>query len=85
MSGTRGLVQDLGRALGTYPRFQIMKVLLNSITVVPCWLTPVVFTVTMPTFGRDFDSRFDSTRSSRKRCPRQTARLQIDEIWARSR
>jgi hypothetical protein len=38
-----------------------MNVRLNSMTVAPCWLTPVVFTWTMPAAGRDFDSRASST------------------------
>ena len=33
-----------------------MNVLVNSITGLPCWFIPVVFTRTMPTLGRDFDS-----------------------------
>ena len=46
---------------GTCPRLKTMTVLRNSITVVPSWLYPVVRTLTMPTLGRDFDSRFSST------------------------
>ena len=38
-----------------------MNVRVNSITGVPCWFTPVVFTRTMPTFGRDFDWLKDFT------------------------
>jgi len=38
-----------------------MNVRLNSITGVPSWLMPVVFTRTMPTFGRDCDSRVSRT------------------------
>ncbi len=38
-----------------------MNVRLNSMTVVPSWLTPVVLTVTSPTFGRDRDGRVSST------------------------
>jgi hypothetical protein len=30
-------------------------------TVLPSWLYPVVSTVTIPTFGRDLDSRFSRT------------------------
>jgi hypothetical protein len=30
-------------------------------TTVPSWLNPVVLKVTMPTAGRDFDSRFSRT------------------------
>src|SRR2546425_169507 len=33
-----------------------MNVRLNSITAVPSWLTPVVFTRTMPTCGRSYTS-----------------------------
>ena len=40
-----------------------MNVRLNSITTVPSWLNPIVFTATIPTFGRDFDSRFESACS----------------------
>src|SRR6476620_5802041 len=50
-----------GRFAGTCPRFHTMNVRLNSMTVVPCWLTPVVFTWTMPAAGRDFDSRASRT------------------------
>jgi hypothetical protein len=32
-----------------------MNVRVNSITGLPCWLRPVVFTFTMPTFGRDLE------------------------------
>jgi hypothetical protein len=38
-----------------------MKVRVNSITVVPCWFKPVVFTRTTPAAGLDFDSRASST------------------------
>ena len=38
-----------------------MNVRRNSITTVPSCVKPVVFTFTIPTFGRDFDSRFSST------------------------
>jgi len=46
---------------GTCPRFHTMNVRLNSMIGVPSWFTPVVFTRTMPTWGRDFDSRVSST------------------------
>src|SRR5919107_2347945 len=38
-----------------------MIVRLNVITTLPSWLYPVVFTLTIPAFGRDFDSRFSKT------------------------
>ena len=38
-----------------------MKVRRNSITTTPSCLKPVVLTFTIPTFGRDFDSRISST------------------------
>jgi hypothetical protein len=38
-----------------------MIVRLNVITTVPSPLYPVVFTVTIPTFGRDPDGRFSRT------------------------
>jgi hypothetical protein len=38
-----------------------MNVRVNSMTGVRSWFTPVVLTRTMPTFGRDFDSRTSST------------------------
>src|SRR5947207_15662199 len=38
-----------------------MNVRLNSMIGVPRWLTPVVLTVTRPTFGRDFDGRVSRT------------------------
>ena len=46
---------------GAWPRLYTIRVRLNVMTTVPSCLYPVVFTVTIPTFGRDFDSRFSST------------------------
>ena len=46
---------------GTWPRFHTMNVRVNSMIDVPFWLTPVVFTRTMPTLGRYFDSLVSST------------------------
>ena len=38
-----------------------MNVRLNVMMILPSWLNPVDFTATMPTLGRDFDSRADNT------------------------
>src|SRR6185369_11151492 len=46
---------------GTCPRLYTMKVRRNSITTMPSCLKPVVRTLTMPTLGRDFDSRLSNT------------------------
>src|SRR5919204_1219469 len=46
---------------GAQPRLYTMIVRLKVMTTCPSWLYPVVFTVTMPTFGRDCDSRLAST------------------------
>ena len=46
---------------GTCPRLYTMNVRLNVITILPSWLKPVDFTLTIPTVGRDFDSRFSNT------------------------
>src|SRR5258708_1206112 len=50
-----------GDICGTCPRRYTITVRLNSITTVPSCLYPVVLKRTMPTLGRDFDSRFSST------------------------
>ena len=49
---------------GTCPRLYTMNVRLNVMTTVPSCLNPRVRTVTIPTFGRDFDSRVSSTSLS---------------------
>ena len=41
------------------PKTGVVRV--NSMIGILSWLTPVVLTRTMPTFGRDFDSRVSST------------------------
>src|SRR5262249_51330042 len=46
---------------GTWPRLYTMNVRRNSITTLPVSVKPVVFTLTIPTLGRDFDSRLSST------------------------
>ena len=56
--GSGGRTREMG---GTSPRLYTMTVRLNSITTVPCSLNPVVLKRTMPTLGRDDDSRFSST------------------------